>query len=101
MLWRCSPAATRRPEGFIEPCLPTLGHNVPSGPQWVHEIKYDGYRSGRWPDWVKVKNPRRAAIQVSNRSGEAREVIRRLKNVSELYPTVYSLSRVSIGYNFG
>jgi bifunctional non-homologous end joining protein LigD len=26
------------------PCLPTLGHALPAGPQWVHEIKHDGYR---------------------------------------------------------
>ena len=43
MLWR-SPAPARRPTGFIEPCLPTLARTVPSGPQWVHEIKHDGYR---------------------------------------------------------
>ncbi len=43
MLWR-SPAPARRPPGFIEPCLPTLARTVPSGPQWVHEIKHDGYR---------------------------------------------------------
>jgi bifunctional non-homologous end joining protein LigD len=43
MLWR-SPSPARHPPGFIEPCLPTLGHAVPSGPQWVHEIKHDGYR---------------------------------------------------------
>ena len=43
MFWR-SPAPARRPEGFIEPCLPTVADTVPSGPQWVHEIKHDGYR---------------------------------------------------------
>ena len=43
MLWR-SPSPARHPPGFIEPCLPTLGHAVSSGPQWVHEIKHDGYR---------------------------------------------------------
>ena len=43
MLWR-SPSPARHPPGFIEPCLPTLGHAVPSGSQWVHEIKHDGYR---------------------------------------------------------
>jgi bifunctional non-homologous end joining protein LigD len=43
MLWR-SIAPVRRPEGFIEPCLPTLGHAVPSGPQWAYEIKHDGFR---------------------------------------------------------
>jgi bifunctional non-homologous end joining protein LigD len=44
MLWRSSSAPPRHPDGFIEPCLPTLGPAVPSGPQWVHEIKHDGYR---------------------------------------------------------
>jgi ATP-dependent DNA ligase len=26
------------------PCLPTRATVVPSGPDWLHEIKYDGYR---------------------------------------------------------
>jgi bifunctional non-homologous end joining protein LigD len=43
MLWR-SPASVRRPPGFIEPCLPTLGQTVPTGPQWAYEIKHDGFR---------------------------------------------------------
>jgi bifunctional non-homologous end joining protein LigD len=43
MFWR-SPSRTRHPPGFIEPCLPTLGHAVPSGPQWACEIKHDGFR---------------------------------------------------------
>jgi DNA polymerase I len=30
--------------GFIPPCLPTLKDTPPAGPQWVHEIKFDGYR---------------------------------------------------------
>jgi ATP-dependent DNA ligase len=29
---------------FIEPCLPTPARNLPSGPDWLHEIKHDGYR---------------------------------------------------------
>jgi ATP-dependent DNA ligase len=28
----------------FEFCLPTLGKAVPAGPEWLHEIKYDGYR---------------------------------------------------------
>jgi ATP-dependent DNA ligase len=28
----------------FEFCLPTLGKNVPAGPDWLHEVKYDGYR---------------------------------------------------------
>jgi bifunctional non-homologous end joining protein LigD len=31
--------------GFIEPCHPTLRQEAPSGERWVHEIKFDGYRS--------------------------------------------------------
>jgi bifunctional non-homologous end joining protein LigD len=27
-----------------QPCLPTRGTEVPSGPDWLHEVKYDGYR---------------------------------------------------------
>jgi ATP-dependent DNA ligase len=27
-----------------EPCLPTRGSTVPAGPDWLHEIKHDGYR---------------------------------------------------------
>jgi bifunctional non-homologous end joining protein LigD len=28
----------------FEFCLPTLAKTVPAGPEWFHEIKYDGYR---------------------------------------------------------
>jgi bifunctional non-homologous end joining protein LigD len=65
--WRPAPPS-RRPPGFIEACIPTLAHRVPSGPQWVHEIKHDGLRficrrdgnrvrvfsrdGHDWTDWV-------------------------------------------------
>jgi bifunctional non-homologous end joining protein LigD len=29
---------------FIEPCLRALAPKPPSGPDWLHEIKHDGYR---------------------------------------------------------
>ena len=32
------------PSGFIEPCLPSSADKPPTGPDWVHEIKHDGYR---------------------------------------------------------
>src|ERR1700730_342326 len=32
------------PPGFIAPCLPTASDRCKSGPEWVHEIKHDGYR---------------------------------------------------------
>jgi bifunctional non-homologous end joining protein LigD len=28
----------------LEPCIPTRGAEVPPGPDWLHEIKHDGYR---------------------------------------------------------
>src|SRR6476620_5948250 len=33
------------PLGFIKPELPTLVSEPPSGEGWIHEIKYDGYRT--------------------------------------------------------
>jgi bifunctional non-homologous end joining protein LigD len=30
--------------GFIEPCLPFPAKVPPSGPDWIHEIKHDGFR---------------------------------------------------------
>jgi hypothetical protein len=36
------------PVGFVEPCIPGLAAKPPSGPDWVHEIKHDGY-------WLMVR----------------------------------------------
>ena len=32
------------PTRLYEPCIPTRGTKVPDGPDWIHEIKHDGYR---------------------------------------------------------
>ncbi|MGR4932280.1 non-homologous end-joining DNA ligase [Bradyrhizobium sp. CAR08] len=41
-------ASARKPQasmpGFISPQLATLKMKAPSGAQWIHEVKYDGYR---------------------------------------------------------
>ena len=50
---------------FIEPCLPSSADKPPSGSNWIHEIKHDGYRlmarrdpvgirliTGRGNDWT-------------------------------------------------
>ena len=29
---------------LFEPCIPTRGTRVPDQPEWIHEIKHDGYR---------------------------------------------------------
>jgi hypothetical protein len=28
----------------FEPCIPTRGTKVPDRPEWIHEVKHDGYR---------------------------------------------------------
>ena len=28
----------------FEPCIPTKAAKVPDRPEWIHEIKHDGYR---------------------------------------------------------
>ncbi len=35
---------TRPGLGIIEPCLPSPAKAPPSGPDWIHEIKHDGFR---------------------------------------------------------
>jgi bifunctional non-homologous end joining protein LigD len=34
----------RRSLGFIEPCLPSPAKRPPAGPNWLHEVKHDGFR---------------------------------------------------------
>jgi hypothetical protein len=45
MLMRSPLARDRRqPPGFIQPCKPIVSLKVPTGPQWIHELKHDGFR---------------------------------------------------------
>ncbi|MCA1382706.1 MULTISPECIES: non-homologous end-joining DNA ligase [unclassified Bradyrhizobium] len=48
MVKRTRTAPAKRPRaaipGFISPQLATLKMKAPSGAQWIHEVKYDGYR---------------------------------------------------------
>jgi hypothetical protein len=48
------------------PCISTRGTQVPSSPEWFHEIKQDGAGTSR--DWIKVKNPKSPAM---NRAKDA------------------------------
>ncbi len=34
---------SRRTVGFIEPCLPFPAKRPPAGPNWIYEIKHDGF----------------------------------------------------------
>ena len=64
----------------FEPCIPTKAIAVPNGPEWIHEIKHDGYRliverNGKtvrlWTrnghDWTK-RYPLIAAAALRNRN---------------------------------
>jgi len=42
--WRVSRGPRAHPAGFVVPCIPSVSKVAPSGPQWIHEIKHDGYR---------------------------------------------------------
>ncbi|WP_426615354.1 hypothetical protein [Bradyrhizobium sp. McL0616] len=41
--------------GFIAPCLPSKVTRPPTGPDWVHEIKHDGYRLMVRRDGARVR----------------------------------------------
>jgi bifunctional non-homologous end joining protein LigD len=50
------------PAGFIAPCLPTKTDRLPSGGEWLHEIKHDGF-------WVIArKNGARVRLYSRHRS---------------------------------
>jgi bifunctional non-homologous end joining protein LigD len=43
-IFACHAYLSGMPKTAFEPCLPTRGTKVPAGPDWLHEIKHDGYR---------------------------------------------------------
>jgi hypothetical protein len=43
------------PKIAFEPCIPTRGTKVPTGPDWIHEIKHDGYRLIVQRDGTRVR----------------------------------------------
>jgi hypothetical protein len=55
---------------IFQPCIPTRAIKVPTGPDWLHEIKH-----GRSRHWIKVKNPDAPAMRRADEvdwSGTAR-----------------------------
>jgi ATP-dependent DNA ligase len=44
-----------RTDGFVDPCIPSRALKPPSGPDWVHEVKHDGYRLIVRRDGVTVR----------------------------------------------
>ncbi|MPZ59243.1 MAG: DNA ligase D [Rhizobiales bacterium] len=52
---------------FLEPSLPQATDKPPSGPKWVHEIKYDGYRTQARIDGHDVKLLTRKGLDWTSR----------------------------------
>ena len=52
---RRSPKGNVPLPGFVEPCLATLSDKAPDSTNWIHEIKFDGYRLQARVDRGKVK----------------------------------------------
>jgi hypothetical protein len=65
------PGARKSIEGLIEPCLPSPAKAPPSGPDWLHEIKHDGFRSwlSATPLGSRVIHCDRAAVRAFGERG--------------------------------
>jgi ATP-dependent DNA ligase len=66
----------------IEPCIPTRGTKVPDRPEWIHEIKHDGYRLIIQRDGKRVRLFTRNGHDWSNRFPLITEAALRNRNSS-------------------
>jgi ATP-dependent DNA ligase len=70
------------PAGFIAPCLPTKTTQLPSGSQWLHEIKHDGFRIIARKDGPRVRLYSRPGNDLSYRFPSIVETLARLRSRS-------------------
>jgi hypothetical protein len=69
--------------GFIEPCLPSPADKPPSGSNWIHEIKHDGFRLMPRPRWAcgggssRGRRKRRLASQTRGAGDYAHDALHR------------------------
>ena len=66
---------TSRPPKWIKPQLTRLVDEAPEGPDWLHEIKYDGYRMHARIDGGKAKLLTRTGLDWSHRYGRTIEAL--------------------------
>src|SRR6478609_2029200 len=64
---------------FVEPCLPSPADTPPSGSNWVHEIKHDGYRLMARRDPVGIRLITRRGNDWSDRFPLVVEAVNHLK----------------------
>jgi ATP-dependent DNA ligase len=57
----------RLPAGFVIPAQPVMASEPPSGADWVHEIKHDGYRLIVRRDGAAVRLYSREAFELTAR----------------------------------
>jgi ATP-dependent DNA ligase len=70
------------PTGFIAPCLPTKTDKLPSGGQWLHEIKHDGFRIIARKDGERVRLYSRPGNDLTRRFPLIVETLGRLRSRS-------------------
>jgi bifunctional non-homologous end joining protein LigD len=70
------------PAGFIAPCLPTKTTHLPSGSQWLHEIKQDGFRVIARKDGPRVRLYSRPGNDFTRRFPLIVEALGRLRSRS-------------------
>lgn len=67
------------PKRTFAPCIPTLGTKVPRHPDWLHEVKHDGYRLIIQRDGDKVRLFTRNGYDWTDRYPLIVEATRRIK----------------------
>jgi bifunctional non-homologous end joining protein LigD len=70
------------PAGFIAPCLPTRTDKLPSGGQWLHEIRHDGFRVIARKDGPRVRLYSRPGNDFTRRFPLIIETLARLRSRS-------------------
>jgi bifunctional non-homologous end joining protein LigD len=60
---------------FVTPCLATLAEKPPEGDNWIHEIKFDGYRIQARLDRGKVKLMTRRGLDWTNKFATIAEAV--------------------------
>jgi DNA ligase D-like protein (predicted ligase) len=70
---------TSRPPRWIKPQLTRLAEEAPQGADWLHEIKYDGYRMHARIDGAKIQLLTRTGLDWSHRYKRTIDALRSLK----------------------
>jgi bifunctional non-homologous end joining protein LigD len=65
--------------GLIEPCQPSPSPRPPEGPEWLHEIKHDGFRIMARRDGADIRLITRGGHDWSSRFSAVVEAVNRLR----------------------